>query len=43
VNAVEDALSVPFDSIPLLPEDIFDAMASAAATDSGVLSPAGAR
>jgi CO/xanthine dehydrogenase Mo-binding subunit len=27
VNAVEDALEVPFDSIPLLPEDIFDALA----------------
>jgi len=26
LNAVEDALGVPFDSIPLLPEDIFDAM-----------------
>lgn len=42
-NAVEDALGEPFDSIPLLPEDIFDAMTSAAASDSGVLSPAGAR
>jgi CO/xanthine dehydrogenase Mo-binding subunit len=28
VNAVADALGVPFDSIPLLPEDIFDAMTS---------------
>ena len=28
VNAIEDALGIPFDSIPLLPEDIFDAMAS---------------
>jgi CO/xanthine dehydrogenase Mo-binding subunit len=26
VNAVEDALGVPFDSIPLLPEDIMDAL-----------------
>ena len=26
VNAIEDALGFPFDSIPLLPEDIFDAM-----------------
>lgn len=26
VNAVEDALSVPFDSIPLLPEDIMDGL-----------------
>jgi len=24
INAVEDALGVPFDSIPLLPEDIMD-------------------
>ena len=23
VNAIEDALKVPFDSIPLLPEDVF--------------------
>lgn len=27
VNAVGDALGLPFDSIPLLPEDIFDALA----------------
>ena len=27
VNAVQDALGISFDSIPLLPEDIFDAMA----------------
>ncbi|HEX2664226.1 MAG TPA: molybdopterin cofactor-binding domain-containing protein, partial [Candidatus Acidoferrum sp.] len=27
VNAVQDALGLSFDSIPLLPEDIFDAMA----------------
>jgi CO/xanthine dehydrogenase Mo-binding subunit len=26
VNAVEDALGIPFDSIPLLPEDIFEAL-----------------
>jgi CO/xanthine dehydrogenase Mo-binding subunit len=26
VNAIEDALGTPFDSIPLLPEDIFDAL-----------------
>jgi CO/xanthine dehydrogenase Mo-binding subunit len=30
VNAIEDALHVRFDSIPLLPEDIFDAMAESA-------------
>jgi CO/xanthine dehydrogenase Mo-binding subunit len=28
VNAVVDALGVPFDSIPLLPEDILEAMTS---------------
>jgi CO/xanthine dehydrogenase Mo-binding subunit len=27
VNAIEDALGVRFDSIPLLPEDIFEAVA----------------
>jgi CO/xanthine dehydrogenase Mo-binding subunit len=27
INAVEDALGVPFSSVPLLPEDIFDALA----------------
>ena len=26
VNAIEDALGVPFDSIPVLPEDLFDAI-----------------
>jgi CO/xanthine dehydrogenase Mo-binding subunit len=30
VNAIQDALGVPFDSIPLLPEDIFDAVARSA-------------
>jgi CO/xanthine dehydrogenase Mo-binding subunit len=28
VNAIEDALGVAFDSIPLLPESIFDAVAA---------------
>jgi CO/xanthine dehydrogenase Mo-binding subunit len=28
INAVEDALGVPLNSIPLLPEDIFDALAN---------------
>jgi len=28
VNAVEDALKLRFDSIPLLPEDIFEALAT---------------
>jgi CO/xanthine dehydrogenase Mo-binding subunit len=31
LNAVEDALGFAFDSIPLLPEDIFAAMAQASA------------
>jgi CO/xanthine dehydrogenase Mo-binding subunit len=30
VNAIQDALHIPFDSIPLLPEDIFDALAERA-------------
>jgi CO/xanthine dehydrogenase Mo-binding subunit len=33
VNAIEDALHIPFDSIPLLPEDIFDALAERAAPE----------
>ena len=28
INAVEDALKIRFDSIPLLSEDIFDALTS---------------
>ena len=28
INAVEDALKVPFDSIPLLPEDVFEVLSS---------------
>ncbi len=34
VNAVQDALAVPFHSIPLLPEDIFDALIGKVAQDS---------
>ena len=34
VNAVEDALHVPFNSIPLLPEDIFDALAKGATLET---------
>ena len=34
INAVEDALGVPFDSIPLLPEDIFDAVTRKAEHES---------
>jgi CO/xanthine dehydrogenase Mo-binding subunit len=36
INAVEDALRVPFHSIPLLPEDIFAALSERAVTE-GVL------
>ena len=32
-NAVSDALGIPFDSVPLLPEDIFEAVASQERTD----------
>jgi CO/xanthine dehydrogenase Mo-binding subunit len=39
LNAVEDALGFPFDSIPLLPEDIFEAItARSAASESDVAS-----
>ena len=38
VNAVEDALGVPFNSIPLLPEDIMDGLA---ASKQGGMVPAG--
>jgi CO/xanthine dehydrogenase Mo-binding subunit len=34
VNAIEDALRVPFNSIPLLPEDIFDALAKGATLET---------
>jgi CO/xanthine dehydrogenase Mo-binding subunit len=43
VNAIEDALGIPMNSIPLLPEDIFDAMASAARREADTPSPAGVR
>jgi CO/xanthine dehydrogenase Mo-binding subunit len=43
VNAIEDALGIPMDSIPLLPEDIFDAMASASKRESDAHLPAGVR
>jgi CO/xanthine dehydrogenase Mo-binding subunit len=33
VNAIEDALNVPFSSIPLLPEDIFRALSGSAAPE----------
>jgi CO/xanthine dehydrogenase Mo-binding subunit len=34
VNAVVDALGIPFDSIPLLPEDIFEAASAAQAREA---------
>ncbi len=43
VNAIEDALGIPMDSIPLLPEDIFDAMASASKRETDAHLPAGVR
>jgi CO/xanthine dehydrogenase Mo-binding subunit len=43
VNAIEDAVGVPFDSVPLLPEDIFDVITTAAARESEPRAPAGAR
>jgi CO/xanthine dehydrogenase Mo-binding subunit len=39
LNAVEDALGVPFDSIPLLPEDVFEAIEQREKPDH-VFSPA---
>jgi len=38
LNAIEDALGIRFDSIPLLPEDVFEAITSASESDvvSGV-------
>ena len=43
VNAVEDALSVPFNSIPLLPEDILDALGEKVTAESAVSSARGER
>src|SRR4029077_7919486 len=41
INAVEDALHVPFNSIPLLPEDIFAALSLGAAPESVAASARG--
>ena len=41
VNAVEDALDVPFHAIPLLPEDIFAALSESAAPESVATSTRG--
>jgi len=38
LNAIEDALDIPFDSIPLLPEDIFAALAEKTASENVVRS-----
>ena len=42
VNAVEDALGIPFDSIPLLPEDIMDGLAGSL-EENGKVSTVGER
>jgi CO/xanthine dehydrogenase Mo-binding subunit len=42
LNAVEDALGIPFNSIPLLPEDIMDGLA-ASPIENGVVSRVGGR
>jgi CO/xanthine dehydrogenase Mo-binding subunit len=42
VNAIEDALGMRFDSIPLLPEDIFHAMSANTRSDAS-LTPQGVR
>ena len=43
VNAIEDALGIPFDSIPLLPEDIFEAVSRRRFAGKAMLVPAGVR
>jgi CO/xanthine dehydrogenase Mo-binding subunit len=43
VNAIEDALGMPFDSIPLLPEDILEAMTARLQEDGTGLTHQGAR
>jgi CO/xanthine dehydrogenase Mo-binding subunit len=42
-SAIEDALGVPFDSVPLLPEDIFAAVGGALAAESDAGREAGVR
>ena len=41
LNAVEDALGVPFNSIPLLPEDIMDGLATSLENDSSIFTSGG--
>jgi CO/xanthine dehydrogenase Mo-binding subunit len=45
VNAIEDALGIPFDTVPLLPENIFEGVERAAIASQGSEErmPAGAR
>jgi CO/xanthine dehydrogenase Mo-binding subunit len=43
VNAIEDALHIPFKSIPLLPEDIFAALSESAVPEALVPSARGVR
>jgi CO/xanthine dehydrogenase Mo-binding subunit len=43
VNAIDDALNVPFNSIPLLPEDIFAALSESAAPEAFAPSARGDR
>ena len=43
VNAIKDALGVRFDSIPVLPEDIFQALAADSAAENNSPAPQGAR
>jgi len=43
VNAIEDALGIPFNRVPLMPEDIFDAVAASGAAESDARPLAGAR
>jgi hypothetical protein len=43
VNAIVDALGVPFDSIPLMPEDIFHALEDEAARENQVSPPRAAQ
>jgi len=41
VNAIEDALGIPFDTVPLLPESIFDGVAAASSRARSTRSPVG--
>jgi CO/xanthine dehydrogenase Mo-binding subunit len=43
VNAIEDALGIPFDTVPLLPESIFEGVVAARSPSQPTRSPAGAR